>query len=232
MNSLNYGEHYTILEREYLSVKLISKMKINHNYCMQLYYALANMCCYSTTNIQVHFSSDSIYQNNNGIIVRVPHITNNNPLVQDTLNWQKMEGMYNANGTEEYLTIGNFLPDSLSNVLLFDTDLSDCTWGGAYYIIDDVRLYDCTQPDTTVFEISIFPNPNNGVFSVNYNLGEKPSGNFRIYDAIGKLIYDEYLTQNNGTLNLNLLLSDGVYLWQVKDSEGNLLRGDKIVVVK
>ncbi len=215
-------------EREYITIELSKKIENSRTYCFELFYSLAEISVFHTPSIQAYFSTDSVYQNNIYRINISPQITNNNPITNDTTNWQIMTGSFVSQGNENYLTIGNFMHDSLSNLQLTGFG----TVGGAYYYIDAVRLYDCTQPDTTVYTIEIFPNPNNGIFSLNYNLGEKPSGSFRIYDAIGKLINDEDLTQNNGTLNLNLLLSDGVYLWEVKDSDGNLLKGDKIVVVK
>ncbi len=214
-------------EREYVTVELIKSLDAGNKFCFELFYSLAEISVFHTPSLQVYFSSDSVFQNSIYRINLTPQITNSNPITNDTTNWQLMTGSFVSQGNENYLTIGNFMHDSLSNLQLTGFG----TVGGAYYYIDAVRLYDCTQPDTTVYEIEIFPNPNNGSFVVNYNLEEKTSGSFRIYDAIGKLIYDENLTQNNGILNLNLHLSDGVYLWEVKDSDGNLLRADKIVVV-
>lgn len=78
---------------------------------------------------------------------------------------------------------------------------------------------------------NLIPNPNSGNFTVNYNLSEKNVGTFNIYNAIGKLVYQEKLTQNNGTLNLNLFLATGVYFWEIRDEENKSLKSEKMVIV-
>ena len=214
--------------REYVESELIEPLIFGRKYCFEMYYNLGNYQMYSSNSFGVVFTVDSLFQNNITNINLIPNIPNTTSINNDTLGWTLMQGEYIAGGGEKFISIGNFYDNANTNYQLTGFGTNSL----AYYFIDAIRLFDCTQPDTTVYTIEIFPNPNNGIFTVNYNLGEKPSGNFRIYDAIGKLINDEDLTQNNGTLNLNLLLSDGVYLWEVKDSDGNLLKGDKIVVVK
>ncbi len=80
-------------------------------------------------------------------------------LIDDTKGWTLISGVFQAQGGEKYLTIGNFYPASQSNV----TDLDSLTYllPGAYYYLDDVMLIciscgldsiDDSQPDSSVAE--------------------------------------------------------------------------------
>lgn len=60
----------------------------------------------------------------------------------DTTTWQKVSMQYTANGTENYMIIGNF-QDSLSMTYTLPCDTSfwnGLTLGGGYFLIDDVSL--------------------------------------------------------------------------------------------
>lgn len=78
---------------------------------------------------------------------------------------------------------------------------------------------------------SIYPNPNNGQFTLNYNLREGENGSFKIYNAIGQLVYHGNLKQNNGSHNFDLDLSSGVYVWAV-ESGNAILKNEKFTIIK
>lgn len=67
-------------------------------------------------------------------------------LLDNTRDWTCITGEFEAEGGEEYLTIGNFYPAARSNV----TDLDSLTYllPGAYYYLDDVTLLclTCSEP--------------------------------------------------------------------------------------
>jgi hypothetical protein len=63
-------------------------------------------------------------------------------VITDTVNWSVLEGCFMANGTETYLTIGNFKPDSLTATAI--NFAGDFTPGGdtaSGMLIDDVCVY-------------------------------------------------------------------------------------------
>ncbi|MDY5969301.1 MAG: OmpA family protein [Bacteroidales bacterium] len=69
-----------------------------------------------------------------------PQVQNNYyRVIANTVSWTEISGEFVAEGGERYLTIGNFLPASQSNV----TDLEALTYvlPGAYYYVDDVSLH-------------------------------------------------------------------------------------------
>ncbi|MEW6467457.1 MAG: T9SS type A sorting domain-containing protein [Bacteroidota bacterium] len=65
-------------------------------------------------------------------------------------------------------------------------------------------------------EVSIYPNPSNGIFTLQTNqFGIKMD----IYDIQGRLMYSEKLGEFKSAINTNL--SKGVYLLKLTSSEGS-----------
>lgn len=65
----------------------------------------------------------------------VPQISNpSGNVLSDTVNWTLISGSFTAAGGERFITIGNFLPDSLITIDSFPV----WTYPDAYYYIDDV----------------------------------------------------------------------------------------------
>jgi hypothetical protein len=60
-----------------------------------------------------------------------------NPIISDTLNWIKIQSIYNSVGGEKFITIGNFNNDITTDTI---TSNSSGSSGSAYYLIDDVFL--------------------------------------------------------------------------------------------
>jgi hypothetical protein len=79
-----------------------------------------------------------------------------NPIITDTANWVKINGVYKADGTENFLVIGNFFPTIETITFDMQDDPSQFPYEGAYYFFDDVLVEEITQPfwqyhDTTVY---------------------------------------------------------------------------------
>ncbi len=72
--------------------------------------------------------------------------------------------------------------------------------------------------------IELYPNPNNGSFSLTYHL-TAPKAEFSIFDITGRLVYTHTLTSSIGKEDLHLSLSEGVYLWQLKNEKEVLEKG-------
>jgi hypothetical protein len=64
----------------------------------------------------------------------------------DTMNWVPISGIFTSNGTEKFITIGNFYTNA-------NTDTITIPWGTAFpsdyaaYLIDDVSVIDISDPD-------------------------------------------------------------------------------------
>lgn len=141
--------------REYLHSHLISPLIGNNIYYIKFYAVLSNFSKDASNNLAMYLSSNSIYQSGatNFLLNYTPQIQKfNNPIIADTLNWVEISGVYQANGTENYITIGNFNNNATTITKVVD---SSKTYG-AYYFIEDVSVENITTTqwqyrDTTIY---------------------------------------------------------------------------------
>ncbi len=159
--------YHTNNHREYVQMQLFSPLVNDSYYNVEFW---TNRACgtfggrYAINNIGLAFkstftdtSSDFFAYNAAQIELfnTIPSVLKfNNPIINDTLNWVKVNGVYKANGTENYLLIGNFFGDLETEIL----DMEDYPdpYPTAYYFFDDVLVEEITQPfwqyhDTTVY---------------------------------------------------------------------------------
>ena len=137
--------HYNIpnICREYIQSKLISRLKTGDTYCVKFYVSLSNLQQAYIKTLGAYFDDGSVsapipY----GLATGTPQVYNSSQPLNDTLNWMKIEGSFVAAGIEEYITLGNFFPDSLSGIGFFGTP---SIWT-SYYYIDDVSVINTNLP--------------------------------------------------------------------------------------
>jgi hypothetical protein len=124
--------------RGYCSTMLQSKLN-QSKYCVRFYVSLGDTCPSYCNTIGAHFSDTVPTVNQMFNFQLSPQIQNdeiNNPL-GDMLNWTEVRGSFTANGTEKYITLGNF-KDNLNS----DT-VNIVPWGGTInvgYYVDDVSV--------------------------------------------------------------------------------------------
>ncbi len=80
-----------------------------------------------------------------------------------------------------------------------------------------------------VGSINLFPNPNVGTFSLQYENGINAEVSFVIYDAIGKNVYEELLQDGMVTKELNLSLSSGIYEWGLSVNNTYINKGKLVI---
>jgi hypothetical protein len=85
--------------------------------------------------------------------------------------------------------------------------------------------------------LSIFPNPNNGSFTVSCHavrqLADSVSQTITIYNVLGEQVYNATLNQVQGDNNINISNQpNGIYLYRVLSGNGNLAGEGKIVIQK
>jgi hypothetical protein len=140
--------------REYIQGKLSIQLNVGNSYCIRFYVSLSNRSKYSCASIGAYIDNGQI-QSLNSVAPNpyvTPQVLNNFGAINDTLNWVLIEGNFIATGTEEYITIGNFYPDSLSGAILL---YPSAVFSASYYYIDDVSVIDISTPafagnDTTI----------------------------------------------------------------------------------
>ena len=127
-------------QREYIQGRLVKMLEANSTYCISFYVNLDNISKYYCNTIGAYFDNGDVYASTIfGLAQANPQIYNISQLLIDTLDWIKIEGTFIAIGTEEYITIGNFFPDSLSDINIFNSTSSTPY---AYYNIEDVSVID------------------------------------------------------------------------------------------
>lgn len=141
--------------RENLSVQLMSNLINNSYYLVKFYVANVQLYPSAHNNIALNFSSVLTTTVSFGGVVNLPmHVYKfGNPIIADTLNWVEVMGIYKANGTEQYITIGNFKDDASANINY--TKFGNTPPFASYYMIDDVSVEPICTPfwsyrDTTV----------------------------------------------------------------------------------
>jgi hypothetical protein len=127
--------------REYLQTPLINTLTTGKCYYIEFYCNLLRGTKYAINNVGAYFSNQAFTTSlsvSSAIVLNyTPSIIKfNNPIIKDTLNWTKISGIYVANGTESYITIGNFKDDAHTDTL--NTNYGN--YGGAAYYIDDVSV--------------------------------------------------------------------------------------------
>ena len=74
---------------------------------------------------------------------------------------------------------------------------------------------------------SVYPNPNNGTFTVSYNLKNPGPTTVRVYSITGALVFSDnfYPAAENGTRVFDLKnMSSGLYIIELVNSEGTMKR--------
>jgi len=129
-----YGNNY----REYLEVPLNDTLLNSKCYVVTFYANLQNPINLAVNNFGVYISATLFTTASPfGIPPYTPQILKyKNEIINDTLNWVKVSGLYTAFGGEKYVTIGNFFDDMNTDTI----QTGNGTYEGAYYYIDDVSV--------------------------------------------------------------------------------------------
>jgi hypothetical protein len=170
--------------REYAQVALSAPLQINTCYYVEFFINRLTGTAggqYSNNNIACSFTNTAVTNTGTGYVLNLtPHVIKfENPIIQDTVNWIQVSGVFVANGTESFLTIGNFFNDVNTDTL----NLYDGTYPSATYFIDDV----------SVIPIDSMPafagNDTNVVIGDSVFIGQEISNlNCNWYNAAGTLI--------------------------------------------
>jgi gliding motility-associated-like protein len=142
MHHFNYGVYPN--KRTYPYVQLSQALVPGERYCLSFWLSIPDINYYMTSNtIGAHFSTTPMVQHNDLYMDITPHIENwrtDYPDTSDT--WYLVSGSFVADSSYQYLTIGNFYPDTLTNVVIDSANLTNI--GDFTFYLDMVALYNCT----------------------------------------------------------------------------------------
>lgn len=139
---VNVVSFYTAFgdQREYFQTKLLKKLQNNTNYCVTMYVNLTNRSTCAIDQLGAYFDDGSVNAPPGSMVVNGtinPQVSNpSGNFITDTLNWTKIQGIFVANGTEEYLSLGNFKPATLTNTISVSSDI----YKHASYFFDDISV--------------------------------------------------------------------------------------------
>jgi gliding motility-associated-like protein len=193
--------------REYVQVKLKSKLEKHQVYCWSAFISLLDSCDIATNNFSVGLSIDSVTDITSETILPMPIVFSHKNVVTDVTNWIKVERSFVAFGGEEFLTLGNFDQNIYTDSIIVAYNSA----GGhlAYYYIDNVWLGKCPE----VLELPNIFSPN--MDAVNDFYSPIVSGvinyNWKIINRWGELVFSSDSNEQwNGTYN-GQLCSEGIY---------------------
>jgi hypothetical protein len=134
--------------REYLQTQLVNPLNPCSIYKASFYVSPAESFRYGVNSIGAFVGDSAIHRNDYGCFSYYePQIQNKKTrFLSDTLNWTKIEGLFIADGGEQYITIGNFSLDSdLDTVVISNSN----NWQ-SYYYIDNVSLTLFSDANTNI----------------------------------------------------------------------------------
>lgn len=129
-------------EREYMQTKLLDTLSNNKKYLASMLVNKGEVD-YAITTMGMLFTDTIINMGNAATCIYTTPQIIGTTLLYDTLNWILVEDTFTANGTELYLTIGNFNINSNSGAQQIPGSWPISGW--AYSYIDGVSVYDITN---------------------------------------------------------------------------------------
>jgi hypothetical protein len=256
-----HGQSYTGLAvfykiapnyREYVQSKLTQPLIQNNIYCTKFFVSSSDSCRYSSKQIGAYFSDTLIFSSDTNLFqffylsspYYSPQVENNQGFISDTVGWTEVNGIFTAQGGEEYIIIGNFKNDTLTDTLF--TQNTSPGFSAAYYYLDDVSVEEvktaravndtllCVNADSVMIGINVTENasyswqPSTGLSDANApNPKAKPTVTTTYYvtktqcsvvstDSVTISIYD----CNIYPLAIPTLITTNEY-WELKHLEPN-----------
>jgi len=171
-----------------------------------------------SNGIGVKFSTVSTWDNPPELINNEAHFVIEE-ILTDTVNWELHEFVFTADSAYEYIHLGNFRRDWLTDTIHLNPAIINRL---AYYYIDDVRV--STDPLSAnredLLSNRVFPNPATNKLNIKAN-GLVTA--YRIYEASGIEILSSDLKKPRSEFSINLDLASGLYIL-VLEGNGRIWR--------
>ncbi len=225
--------------KEQIGVQLISPMVIGVKYFVTFYVSLAYNAIQeniAVSKIGARFTTYTYHDSTGQIPFNNDAQVYTNSIITDSINWVKISGSFIADSAYQYLSIGAFFDNAHTDTIQLPYQIVPQI---SYYYLDDVCVStdsltcngngDGINENTLPKPISLFPSPNCGTFTLQYNLSA--AGSLRITDLLGREVYAYNLLNRSGQETVTLLLGQGIYFWQVLQEQSVYANG-KLVIIK
>lgn len=148
------GDHYAGVRfysykdkepRTYVSVELFSEMKEGGRYCVSFNVSLSDLSKYACNNIGAHLSKKKVDANGTGHLLLGNTVQlKKNPIIEDMSYWTRVCVIYEAEGGENFITIGNFEADEDTEWKKMKKDkefVSSQQTYDSYYYVEGIEVY-------------------------------------------------------------------------------------------
>lgn len=209
--------------REYLGVKLISPLSAGQLYTVYLAISLAERATHSSSDIQILFSSDSLYYEQITPVALQPQLSfSTGNYFESYQDWMELGWNYQAVGNEAFMYIGNFGNNLISDTLEVFNSASNIGYyyPSSYYYIDDVKIYSNTLSANSIFgeeSFQLFPNPFTSSIVVECSF---VFSTIIISSLVGDIIYTGTEFSTSSTELDLAFLQNGLYILTIKTFEG------------
>lgn len=202
----NYAGLLLYSEREaeprmYIMTKLSKTLIAGKNYCVRMHVSLADLSKYAINNIGIHLSSSKVKLDDiqeEGIKPQI--LQPGNPIIDEMGLWTPICMEFQADGTEKYLTIGNFAKQDevLTQKMRRPREFSSPQIRGSYYYIDNISVIASSHLEEACSCIEEEEDPNDRLQVVyTKNVSENMEMDAAKQVELNKVFFD------NGRYNLN-----------------------------
>ena len=217
--------------KEYISQHLSSPLVSGQTYCASFYVSCGDAKEYAIKNIGAYFSNTIPSVTPLSYALGNPQIENQTGYLTDTTGWTEIQGCFTANGSEQYITIGNFNSGANTDAIFVGTNNPVYPSAMCYYYIDNIQLWNILTTDIEDLKgnlITIYPNPSNGKLEINSIVGANYS--VVITNTIGQVNRIIQIQRSNTEIDLSNEPS-GIYFCNLLQN-GKILKQNKIVLIK
>lgn len=130
--------------REYIQAPLLAPLSAGKIYKVEAWVRLASGSTHAVSSLGITLSAGPLTQFGTSPLGFVPLVISNQ-VVSDPSQWTLLRGFIVAFGGENNVVIGNFRNDAASGIVSTMPLPGSCTFSGAYYYIDDVRVEQVTE---------------------------------------------------------------------------------------
>ena len=193
--------------REYLQIKLDNKLEFGKKYSVSFHVSRADSFFVGLKNIGAYLSDIPVTCNCSSALILSPQILHSD-FITDNQNWTEIKGEFIANGSEQFLTLGYFKNNNMTDTIILKST-SDFT---AYYYIDKVSV---VRLDDLVVLANVFSPNADGI----NDLFRGPSDAFEItiYNRWGAKVFNSNEKFDwNGNSNAGESCNAGVYYYIIQ----------------
>jgi len=176
--------------REFIGRQLASPLTVGQKYYVSMKVSMSDLTNCAINNFGIKFLNIPYDMFNPAPISNNAEVYTA-AVIADTDSWVPIQGSFVSDSAYQYIVIGNLFDDVSTDTMIVDNTPLVCGHC-AYYYVDDI----CVSPDSltcmgeiginepkVIEQISIYPNPTTGKFTV-----QGAKGEIEVYDLFGRLV--------------------------------------------